>query len=130
VVFSDFDKYFSYVIGHEGRTQLAAVNWIADYIAPANFLFEFACPRLLGGPNLSEFCSPRIDALMRRAAKAQTANPALALALWAKVDRTVADEAPAIFLANPRGITLVSKRVGNFQTHPQYGPLLDQLWVQ
>jgi YVTN family beta-propeller protein len=129
-VFSDIGEYWDYAFGHEHRTQIAAVNWVADYLAPANFLTQFGCRPLLGYLNDSEFCNPRIDALMRRAANAQLGNPALALGLWAKADRAVADEAPAVFLANPRGISLVSKRVGNFQTHPLYGPLLDQLWVE
>jgi hypothetical protein len=35
-----------------------------------------------------------------------------------------------VSLVNTRGLALVSKRVGNYQYHPQFGPLLDQLWVQ
>jgi len=29
-----------------------------------------------------------------------------------------------------QGITFVSKRVGNFEYHPEWGVLLDQLWVK
>ena len=29
-----------------------------------------------------------------------------------------------------RNVDLVSKRVGNFQHHPLFGVLLDQLWVK
>jgi hypothetical protein len=29
-----------------------------------------------------------------------------------------------------RNIDLVSKRVGNYQHHPLFGVLLDQLWVR
>jgi hypothetical protein len=32
--------------------------------------------------------------------------------------------------ANPRNAALVSKRVGNYQSHPLLGTLLDQLWVK
>jgi hypothetical protein len=33
-------------------------------------------------------------------------------------------------LVNRRSVTLVSKRVGNYQHHPMWGTLLDQLWVR
>jgi YVTN family beta-propeller protein len=129
-VFNEYSNYYNYVFGHERRVQLAGAGWIADYVAPANFLLQFACPALLGYRNDSEVCNARIDALMRRAAKSQIADPALGLALWAQADRAVVDEAPAVFLANARGAVLLSKRIGNLQTHPLYGPLLDQLWVE
>jgi YVTN family beta-propeller protein len=125
-----FGDFWEYVYGHGERVQLAVTGWQADYVTPANFLFQFACPPLLGSMNDSEFCDAGIDGLMRRSVKAQTQEPAAALPLWAAVDRAVADEAPAVFLANYRGVVLVSKRAGNFQAHPVYGPLLDQLWVQ
>jgi ABC-type transport system substrate-binding protein len=80
--------------------------------------------------NDSEFCDPRIDTLMRRAAETQIADPALGLAAWAKADRALSNQAPAVFLDNPRTLVLVSKRVGNYQSHPQFGPLIDQLWVK
>ena len=31
---------------------------------------------------------------------------------------------------NPRIVDFVSARVGNYQYHPQWGVLLDQLWVK
>jgi hypothetical protein len=31
---------------------------------------------------------------------------------------------------NRQNVDLVSERVGNYQYHPQWGPLLDQLWVK
>jgi hypothetical protein len=38
--------------------------------------------------------------------------------------------APAVPLVNRRTVVLVSKRVGNYQHHSLWGPLLDQLWVR
>jgi peptide/nickel transport system substrate-binding protein len=131
-VIDDDEEYYHLIVDHERRVQLAATGWQGDYIAPANFLqVNFACPALLDGLlNDSEFCDPKIDALMRRAARAQADDSARALALWAKADRALTDAAPAVFLANPRFIALVSERVGNYQVHPVWGPLLDQLWVE
>jgi peptide/nickel transport system substrate-binding protein len=126
----DGDDFFFYVTRHKHPVQLAVSGWQADYITPANFLFQFACPPLLGALNDSEFCNARVDGLMRRAVKAQAGDPPSALALWTKVDHAVTDEAPAVFLANYRSVVLLSKRTGNFQSHPLFGPLLDQLWVQ
>jgi YVTN family beta-propeller protein len=131
-IISDDGKYWSTVYGHERPVQIALSGWVADYIAPSNFLAtNFQCPsRNSAGGNDSEFCDPKVDRMMARAAEQQFAEPAQSLALWAKVDRAVTDEAPVVFLENPRVATLVSQRVGNFQAHPEYGPLLDQLWVR
>jgi YVTN family beta-propeller protein len=131
-VIDDPEEYYNLVVRHERRVQLAATGWLGDYIAPANFVqVNFACPSLLDGAlNDSEFCDARIDSLMRRAADAQAEDPAGALALWAKADHAVTDAAPAVFLANPRLVALVSERTGNYQVHPVWGTLFDQLWVQ
>jgi peptide/nickel transport system substrate-binding protein len=132
-VLDDFGEYFDYLFDHRNRVQLATVGWAADYIAPANFLqVNFACPSFTPGGELndSEVYDPRINTLIRRAAETQMADPALGLAAWAKADRALSDQAPAVFLDNPRTLVLVSKRVGNYQSHPQFGPLIDQLWVK
>jgi YVTN family beta-propeller protein len=132
-VFDNPGQYsIDFIAGHEQRVQIGTTGWLADFLAPSNFLqVLFACPSRNGwAVNDQEFCNPRIDDLMRRAASEQLANPAAALALWAQVDRAITDEAPVVSLVNTRGLALVSKRVGNYQYHPQFGPLLDQLWVQ
>jgi len=38
--------------------------------------------------------------------------------------------APTVPLVNRRTVTLVSERVGNFQHHPLWGTLLEQLSVR
>jgi hypothetical protein len=35
-----------------------------------------------------------------------------------------------VFLVNPVGVDLVSERAGNYERNPQWGLLLDQLWVR
>jgi hypothetical protein len=37
---------------------------------------------------------------------------------------------PFVPMYNLRGVVLVSERVGNFQFHPVWFTLLDQLWVR
>ena len=42
----------------------------------------------------------------------------------------IADRAPAVPYANDLQLTFLSRRVGNYQSNPQWGVLLDQLWVR
>ena len=44
--------------------------------------------------------------------------------------QTVVDRAPWVPLYNPRALTALSARVGNYQYHPFWQVLLDQLWVR
>jgi peptide/nickel transport system substrate-binding protein len=80
--------------------------------------------------NAAGFCSPRVDRAMERARELEPTDPGAASKLWARSDRAVVDEAPWIPLVNTAGLDLVSARVGNYQRSPQYGVLLDQLWVK
>src|SRR6202042_1327105 len=49
---------------------------------------------------------------------------------WAKADRIVTDQAPWVPVFNETSAGFVSSRVGNYQESPEYGPLLDQMWVR
>ena len=40
------------------------------------------------------------------------------------------NEAPWVPLYNPRDVTVLSSRVGNYQFHPYWDLLIDQLWVR
>ena len=80
--------------------------------------------------NTAEFCDPAIDREIARAQSLQTSDPEAASRLWAKVDRDVVDQAPWVPFANGVALEVVSARVGNYQYNPQWGTLLDQLWVR
>jgi peptide/nickel transport system substrate-binding protein len=67
---------------------------------------------------------------MRHAALVQATNPAAGTLLWQAIERKILAEAPVVPTYNPRNIDFVSKRVGNYQYHPQWGVLFDQLWVK
>ena len=82
-----------------------------------------------GSDGLSNYCDPALDALIAEARDLQTTDQAAAVAKWAEVDRAVVDLALWAPLYNA-GTEFVSARVGNFQFHPAYFVLLDQLWVQ
>jgi peptide/nickel transport system substrate-binding protein len=78
--------------------------------------------------NYSEFCDRRADELIRRASHVP-ADDATADALWAAADKRLTDQAAVLPLVNPKSISFVSRRVGNFQYSQQWGVLYDQLWV-
>jgi peptide/nickel transport system substrate-binding protein len=129
------DKYFSYVADGRNRAQIGVTAWAADYPSDASFLgASFTCRSLkqdpLGNSNYSQYCDPRVDALLRRAGEAQTSDPATADALWAKAERRVLDSAAAVPLFNPISTALVGPRVRNEQQNPQWGFLPDQAWVR
>jgi len=80
--------------------------------------------------NWSGFCDRRIEASIQRALALQTTDPYLANQLWARVDHAIVDQAPLVPLFSHRQVDFVSRRVGNYQFNPQWGLLLDQLWVR
>lgn len=123
-----FDAYFAKVSDPRARAQIGFGGWLADFPSAASFL-----PPLLscaGFFNLSAFCNPAIDEQMARAALAQVQDPAAASALWQQVEQSLLAQAPLVPLYNPSNVDFVSKRVGNYQYNPQWGVLLDQLWVK
>lgn len=67
--------------------------------------------------------------LASQALAEQTIDPATARRLWARVDQMVTNDAPVMATVNGKIDNLVSTRLGNFQSNPQLGPLLDQMWV-
>ncbi len=98
-------------------------GWLTDYLAPSSFIQPiFRCGAISHGLQLnadfSGLCDPGIDAMMDRALREQSVDPTAANALWEKVDRRLAQAAPAVPLFNRQRITLVSDRVENVQLHP------------
>jgi peptide/nickel transport system substrate-binding protein len=67
---------------------------------------------------------------MDHAAAVQAQDPPAAALLWQRIERELLRQAVTVPTSNIRNVDLVSKRVGNYQYHPQWGVLLDQLWVQ
>jgi peptide/nickel transport system substrate-binding protein len=129
------DKYFRYVEDGRNRAQIGPTAWAADYPSDSSFLgASFTCRSLrqdpLANSNYSQYCDPRVDALLRRAGEAQTSDPAKADALWARAERRVLDAAAAVPLLNPISTALVGARVRNDQQNPQWGFLPDQAWVR
>ena len=125
--FTDIQHYFTLVNNPRTRPAAGGDGWIADYPSPFYFVNELLTCAGRASINLGNFCDRAID---RGVARARTADPRAASRSWGRIDRELVDAAPWLFLENPRNSTLVSARVGNYQYHPQWGPLLDQLWVR
>jgi peptide/nickel transport system substrate-binding protein len=105
-------------------------------LIPAGWLdttaYNFFAPWLScrGAINHGKFCDRRIDRAMQYARSLEGANGRAAASAWASVDRSIVDQAAWVPLVNPRLIDFVSARVRNYQHHPYWGILVDQLWLQ
>jgi peptide/nickel transport system substrate-binding protein len=117
------------------RPQLGWFGWYQDHPTPSNFIEPLlTCrsfvPRSQINLNIAEFCSRRIDAQIAHAAGLQARDPAAAGELWSRIDHELVDRAPWVPLYNPRTVTVLGRRVGNYEYHPFWNVLLDQLWVR
>jgi YVTN family beta-propeller protein len=130
-----FPDYLEYAGDSRNRAKIGTFGWYSDFASAALFLRDlFSCasfhPGSASNLNLSGFCDSEIDATMARAADMQASDPVRANALWAEADRALVDQAAAVPLVNQHVVGFVSERVGNYQLHPQWLTLLDQLWVR
>ena len=128
-------RFFSAVSNFRSKIQMGLNAWGSDFPdASTFFLPVLSCRSFYRDPtntnNLAEFCDPRLDRLASQARAAQLTDPAAARRLWAQVDRIATDEAPWVPIFNGGDTQFVSSRVGNYQESPEYGPLLDQMWVR
>jgi len=128
--FPEYSRYHEKVGLARTRAQIGYDGWKSDLGTPSNFTPLFTCatflPRSIDTGNLAEFCDRGFE---NRVDAALAARGPEASARWKDVYRYLADEAPAVPLANTRTVALVSKRAGNYQHHP-LGLLLDQMWVR
>jgi YVTN family beta-propeller protein len=132
-VFRDINAFFDALLkAPPSRLPQAAINgWFADYPAASNFFSLVSCSTADDPTvNLSGFCSRELDAKIKHASVVQAQDQDAATKLWAEVDREATNLAPLVSTYTPRNVELVSKRVGNYQHHPLFGVLLDQLWVK
>jgi peptide/nickel transport system substrate-binding protein len=117
------------------RPQIGWFTWYQDYPAPSNFIEPLLtcrsfAPRSPANVNIAEFCDPNVDTESRRAAALQAQSPGIAAEKWRQIDRQLTNRAVWLPLYNPRVPVAFSKRVGNYQYHPFWQLLLDQLWVR
>jgi peptide/nickel transport system substrate-binding protein len=67
---------------------------------------------------------------MKRAAGLQITDPSAAHRLWSSIEHDITDVAPWVPVADRSHVNVVSRRLGNYQYNPQWGPLVDQMWVR
>jgi peptide/nickel transport system substrate-binding protein len=126
----DEEQYWAAVYLSPDRVQASMFGWISDYPTASDFFL--GAPRCGSefNPYAATFCDPGLEAAIGRAERAQSTDPQRAGGLWASADSKIVDLSPWVFLINPIGLDFVSTRVGNYQYSPQWGILLDQLWVR
>jgi YVTN family beta-propeller protein len=126
------NTYWNVLGDSRSQVQVGFFQWYPDYPAPADFIGPvLTCssfvPANSGNVNTAEFCDPPIDAQARLAMA--DGDPATAAGQWAAVDHELGDQAPWVPLYNPRNLTVLSARTGNYQFHSYWNLLIDQLWV-
>jgi YVTN family beta-propeller protein len=133
---SGIGPYFDSILDSRRRVQTGYYGWSSDFPSDRSFIGPlFNCAAFASGKpastsNASELCNRSIDAQIMRATAVQAQNPAAASLLWQKLERHILELAPMVPTYNRQNVDFVSARVGNYQYHPQWGPLLDQLWVK
>jgi YVTN family beta-propeller protein len=122
--------YFPTVMDPRTRAQAGFVGWFMDYPAASDMLSLFTCREAAtGNGSASQLCDRGLDREISGALAAQVTNPSKAPTAWSNIDTRATALAPWVPLATPRAVVLVSRRVGNLQYHTEFGPLVDQVWV-
>jgi peptide/nickel transport system substrate-binding protein len=129
------DEYFPSVFDRRTRAHSGPLIWFADFPSSGSFIqSNFSCGAI--GPTsettsqASFFCDRGVERAIARALRVQVVDPPAAANLWAALDRRIANAAPWVPLYTPYAADFVSRRVGNYQYNPQWGVLVDQLWVR
>jgi peptide/nickel transport system substrate-binding protein len=128
-------SYYPTVGDSREKAQTGGAGWSADYPSSSDFFDpQLTCasfhPDSKTNPNFAAFCNHSIDAEIARARILQTSDPQAAAVLWSKVDHDVIDQAPWVVYATDQTVDFVSHRVRNYVHNPQWGALLDQMWVR
>jgi len=130
------DPYLHLIGTPSVRAQIGWQSWIRDYASADDFIRPiYSCSGFVPGDpdatfNESRFCNPRVEAAIRAAERTQQQDQVAGARDWATVNRMVVDRAASVPYANDLQLTLLSRRVGNYQFNPQWGVLLDRLWVR
>jgi len=131
----DFFKFFGYVADSRNQVDAGGFWSVGFSTSPVGwFTSQLGCDaRSYADPNNSNpglYCNRGLDARIREATSAQLTQPSSGSVQWAGIDREATQDAAWLALFTQGGVELVSKRVQNYQHHPVYGILLDQLWVR
>jgi peptide/nickel transport system substrate-binding protein len=113
------------------RFQAGLGWWLSDYVAASSFFEPLVdCANIASGSNSGGFCDHSLDANINTALSDEAVRPGVALQEWTAIDRKVTNAGVLVPLSNELGSDFVAERVGNYQHNPQWGVLIDQLWVR
>jgi YVTN family beta-propeller protein len=123
-------RFFRIESNPRNHAQVISGGWAADYPAASDFIgLKLSCRQIPTGNDSGRFCDPTLDRQIAAAESLQLSHPQQADRLWATIDRELVDRAVWVPMVTPKLTDLVSKRVGDYQYHPLWGALIDQLWV-
>ena len=120
------DRYFSAIADPSQHVQMGYFAWGSDYLAESGFLLPLLC--LPKGSD--RVCDPTIERRIEQATRTQLTDPAASHDLWSDLEHDLIDHAPWVPLGNTISTVLTSTRLGNYQFHPYWGQLFDQMWVR
>jgi peptide/nickel transport system substrate-binding protein len=122
------EQYFARVFNASRGVQVASAGWATDYPAESGYLPPLVtCGSVL---NISRFCDRGIERQMEEATNLQLVDPLAAHDLWSSTEHHIVDLAPIVPLVSRSWAAFASERLGNYQFNPQWGPLIDQMWVR
>jgi len=136
IVTGHTSRYYYAVGDPKRRAQAGWSGWIRDYTSAADFIRPlFTCSGIAAGDpaattNYSRLCEVGVDRRVRTAEHLQQSDPVAGQEAWGAADRAIVDRAAAVPFANDLALTFLSQRTGNYQSNPEWGVLLDQLWVR
>jgi peptide/nickel transport system substrate-binding protein len=130
------NTYFARIADSRTRAQIGYLGWFSDFPSDAGFLPpQFTCSAFIkANPQRNQdpsgYCNPAVDRKLADASAAQSQDPPEAAALWQRGERMILDDAPLVPTYNKDNVSFIGSNVGNFEENPQWGVLVDQLWVR
>ena len=105
---------FTYIQNTNNKVQMSVTQWYQDYPAASDFLnVLFGCGSFREGSdssiNIAGFCDAEIEKRMQEAMALAVTDEAAANKLWAGIDKSVTDAAPAAILFTPKHLDFVSR---------------------
>lgn len=125
-------RYVEWTLDPRSGAQAGGAAWFGDKPSASNVIEPLlACPPDNAATfNQAQFCDRTLDARMQRAHGLEATEPGAANAIWAGLDRELVRRAPIVPILSGETVQVTSERVGNYQYHLRYGPLLAQAWVR
>lgn len=120
------ERYFEAVSDPSQLVQIGYLAWGSDYLGESGFIPALTCV----STGSDRFCDPTIERRIEQATSMQLTDPAASHYAWSELEHDLVDRAPWVPLGNTIRTILVSQRLGNYQYHPYWGELYDQMWVR